>query len=394
MDNDIYKILQEWHELFRSGVITEEEFTRKKAELLSGGKPPVTSSSDINQKNEAASSQANKNENVPPSIPNEEQTAPEISNVPPYFEEKNWFQKNGLWFAITAILILALGIYFLTIFHPNQNSDNSEPAPAETNNTQSAPMVQIPHFHWRVINDQDSQACRICNTVTSQGTQAKEGYHLIWPGSGFSDAQKSFVENIIEKEISNLNYTVDNPHQFINLLNDTFFIRYNAAQQSWNPSDTNLLGGLSWWSYIDMKLIKNNDSIFSLEILTDKYEGWAHEVILDDHWVIDVQNMKIFQLNDVFNLFENGQYLRNILEHHLRVQYHIPDGVALNDVDHGGILFNPHLALPKNFYFTKSGVHFLYDPYEVASFATGPIDLFVPYSEIHPIMEPPFTSFN
>lgn len=390
MDKDIFKILQEWHELFRSGVITEEEFTRKKAELLSGGHPSATSPRGSGQ---PIAQPGNEEGNMPLSTP-KEQPAPDVSDDSAYFEEKNWFQKNGLGLAVTAIMVLALGIYFITILHPKQGLENSEPPSAETSNILAPAPEQAPHFHWDVFNDQDSQACSICTTVTSQGTQANANYHLIWPGSGFSDAQRSFVENVIEKDVSNLNYTVDDPHQFINQLNDTFFTQYNNTQQTWNASDTNSFGPLKWWSYIDMKLIKNNDSIFSLEILTDKYEGWAHEVIHDDHWVMDVQNMKIFQLNDMINLFENGQYLQNILEHHLRLQYHIPDGVALNDGSHGGILFDPHLALPKNFYFTKSGIHFLYNTYEVASFAVGPIDLFVPYTEIHSILEPPFTSFN
>ena len=35
--------------------------------------------------------------------------------------------------------------------------------------------------------------------------------------------------------------------------------------------------------------------------------------------------------------------------------------------------------MTENFYIDENGIHFIYDPYEIASFAAGTIDIFVPY---------------
>ena len=35
--------------------------------------------------------------------------------------------------------------------------------------------------------------------------------------------------------------------------------------------------------------------------------------------------------------------------------------------------------LGENFYIDKKGIHFIYDPYEIACYASGTIDIIVPY---------------
>ena len=37
------------------------------------------------------------------------------------------------------------------------------------------------------------------------------------------------------------------------------------------------------------------------------------------------------------------------------------------------------VQMTENFYIDEKGIHFIYDPYEIASFAAGTIDIFVPY---------------
>jgi hypothetical protein len=75
-----------------------------------------------------------------------------------------------------------------------------------------------------------------------------------------------------------------------------------------------------------------------------------------------------------------------VLEEHLRMAYDIPAGAPLNG--EAGILFDKHLALTKNFYVTGKGVGFIYNPYEVAPYVVGEIELYVPFSEITDILKP------
>ncbi|MGY0034881.1 RsiV family protein [Pedobacter sp. NJ-S-72] len=54
------------------------------------------------------------------------------------------------------------------------------------------------------------------------------------------------------------------------------------------------------------------------------------------------------------------------------------------------ILFEDHLAANKNFFFDKTGISFLYNPYEVASFAQGQIIVSVPYKDLKKYLNPAF----
>ena len=40
--------------------------------------------------------------------------------------------------------------------------------------------------------------------------------------------------------------------------------------------------------------------------------------------------------------------------------------------------FNEDPQMTENFYLDDKGVHFIYQPYEIAPFATGTVDVFVP----------------
>lgn len=50
--------------------------------------------------------------------------------------------------------------------------------------------------------------------------------------------------------------------------------------------------------------------------------------------------------------------------------------------------FVEHMPVTHNFYLTRGGAVFIYPPYAVASFAQGEIQVFVPLSEMQPLLKP------
>lgn len=53
----------------------------------------------------------------------------------------------------------------------------------------------------------------------------------------------------------------------------------------------------------------------------------------------------------------------------------------------GYFLPDHHFFLPSNYAFTKSGILFYYNPYEIAAYARGPIEILIPYSELTNIVK-------
>lgn len=134
MDNDVYKILHEWHELLKSGVITEAEFSKKKKELLgekeenenlasvdSKSQLPVTNDSTVDMGSEM------KNASIPENQP----------IYPGRYEAKSWFQKNKSWIIILTILIVLAGIWLL-FFQPTKTNQNI----SAFENDQNVPSAQ------------------------------------------------------------------------------------------------------------------------------------------------------------------------------------------------------------------------------------------------------------
>jgi len=79
-------------------------------------------------------------------------------------------------------------------------------------------------------------------------------------------------------------------------------------------------------------------------------------------------------------LFKNIEDFRAFAEAMFREKESIPEGKPIN---HTGFMFEQDsFYLPENMGFTKEGLKLLYNPYEVASYADGTIELVLPHTEI------------
>jgi hypothetical protein len=62
------------------------------------------------------------------------------------------------------------------------------------------------------------------------------------------------------------------------------------------------------------------------------------------------------------------------------MQEKIPEGEPINST--GYMFERDTFYLPQNIGFTQDGVKLLYNEYEVASYADGPVELLLPYKEV------------
>ena len=81
-----------------------------------------------------------------------------------------------------------------------------------------------------------------------------------------------------------------------------------------------------------------------------------------------------------WELFEDKEGFEQYAETQFRLQQNIP---VNNPINSTGFMFEKnHFYLPENIGFTEKGLKLLYNQYEVASFADGPIELTLPYKDI------------
>jgi len=79
-------------------------------------------------------------------------------------------------------------------------------------------------------------------------------------------------------------------------------------------------------------------------------------------------------------LFKNTEDFLVFAEEMFRKKENIPKNKSIN---YTGFMFEQDsFYLPENIGFTKDGLKLLYNPYEVASYTDGPIELVLPHTEI------------
>lgn len=134
----------------------------------------------------------------------------------------------------------------------------------------------------------------------------------------------------------------------------------------------------AWMNYTDVTTqnVQFNDKGFVIiNNFTDNYSGGAHGNYNSNFYCFDVKNQKKLALGDLIKIDSNS--LQKIVEKNLRKNYNIKPSEQLTTV-----LFENFLKPNKNFYFNTNGIAFMYNPYEVASYAQGQIVVFIPYADL------------
>ncbi|RYD70119.1 MAG: DUF3298 domain-containing protein, partial [Sphingobacteriales bacterium] len=132
-------------------------------------------------------------------------------------------------------------------------------------------------------------------------------------------------------------------------------------------------------------IVYNDRGFVVIDFLADAYTGGAHGNYSSTMYCLDVENKKQMVLSDVVKIDSNT--LQSILEKNLRKQYNIKPGEKISTV-----LFDDFLKPNNNFYFNSNGLAFMYNPYEIASYAQGQIVIFIPFTELKPYVVPAFAS--
>lgn len=106
MEKNVYQILQDWHELLKSGVISDDEFAAKKKELL-----------DV----EKTKKNSTLNDNI--RVLSYEEQREHDMEYDLLFNNKSWLQKNKGWLIGLVIAIIAgISIWYFT---KNSNSESN-----------------------------------------------------------------------------------------------------------------------------------------------------------------------------------------------------------------------------------------------------------------------------
>ena len=145
--------------------------------------------------------------------------------------------------------------------------------------------------------------------------------------------------------------------------NNSMAQEYIDLIKNWkNPKELAAMPAMHWESKCDYKIVYASEKLVSYKIFSWYYTGGAHG--MSDTQVGTVRNGRVLNLAD---LPENIETLwRKALKSH-------PEFEVI--MEYSG---SDEPQITENFYLDDKGVHFIYQPYEIAPFAAGTVDIFVP----------------
>jgi len=151
-----------------------------------------------------------------------------------------------------------------------------------------------------------------------------------------------------------------------------------------SPEDNSVPMHVYNYFYSQAVLVRYNDNnLVMFEEKVYEYTGGAHGNYGSTLHCLDVAKNARLELSDIISA--DSATLQKIVEQQFRKQYKIGASEKLTKV-----LFEEHLALTRNFYLTGKGIGFLYNPYEVAAYAQGQIEVFVPFTVLKNHLTPAF----
>ena len=157
-----------------------------------------------------------------------------------------------------------------------------------------------------------------------------------------------------------------------NSLLASFIDSYEKLQKEF-PNDK-----FGWEADIEGYVKYQSDAVLNIEIKHYTYTGGAHgyqglrSLLFDPNTGKSISNDELFSDKAAFKAFAEKKF---------RTKYKIPANKSINAT---GLMFEKEkFQLPQNIFYTDKGLLLYYNSYEAASYADGPKELLLPYTEVN-----------
>jgi len=178
---------------------------------------------------------------------------------------------------------------------------------------------------------------------------------------------------IMNRIIFNLNNGAVGEEKKLEVQGAEFIEEYNAFK-----SETpDMLG--RWYRTISVEVMTFNDSLLSLQVSDESFEGGAHGSYNLSFVNVRPGDGSIVKLSDLLKP-DYEKALTKMGEEIFREARELADTASY---EMSGYTFDDNtFALNENYGFRKQGIVFYYNSYEVAPYALGPTEIVIPYERI------------
>lgn len=158
-------------------------------------------------------------------------------------------------------------------------------------------------------------------------------------------------------------------------LTEVFINSYNKLQKEF-PGER-----FPWEAKIDGKVGYTSDNIINVIIESYTFTGGAHGYSGTNSLLFDAKNGKIIPIKSLFtDVFAFSKFA----ESKFRKEFELTETENINSK---GLMFEDDVfSLPVNIIYKNDGIILFYNTYEIASYADGKKELFIPFNELEPFL--------
>jgi len=172
---------------------------------------------------------------------------------------------------------------------------------------------------------------------------------------------------------------ISQPLKLLDGMKQVYFEDYLSTNEG--IYQESMASSFNWQSLKFLHILMNGSHILSFYIDHYAFTGGAHGLQTRQFTVVNLWTGREVELKDIFK--ENSESrLSSVLSDKIHMKIHIPAAQSLKDAG----FFTDTIKPSDNFYITRSGIGFYYNQYDIAPYATGSIDVFVPFSELKDLM--------
>lgn len=143
----------------------------------------------------------------------------------------------------------------------------------------------------------------------------------------------------------------------------------------------------TWMSYeesIEGNVLYNDNGLLSYQVRVYSYTGGAHGFTRTFNGVFDINQRQTLHLSHIFD-----DYSLPDLNNLLRIKLAKDNGCAtVEELTERQIFFSPaEIEATENFYVCDSCINWQFDPYDIAPFSTGEVNISLTWDEVYPLMK-------
>ncbi len=211
--------------------------------------------------------------------------------------------------------------------------------------------------------------------------KASTTYEVLLPVG--DDEGTKFVRTAIYNCIGCDTIAGDDMKSCLDGLKAKYFADYRHVSDEEKKLYTTATSFGNWSEQTNFWVVYNEDGMIVLNHHVYAYTGGAHGNYSSHYLCIDSRDKKLLKLSDI--LQADTALMVKLLEKEARHLYNIKDEAPLYEN-----MLTEELYIPEKFYISNKGITFVYGIYEVASYADGEINLFIPYNRMMNMLTPWF----